>query len=166
MNFSADKAIFLDRDGVINYKALEGEYIRTWREIRFIPGAIEAVASLNRGGYRVFIVTNQRGVAIQKVRVGDLTEIHRRIKEEFAGAGAVISQIYYCAHDIPAACSCRKPQPGMLRRAAREHNLRLQASWMIGDSLTDIQAGENAGCRTVCLVLKTQLQWVCRIPRL
>jgi D-glycero-D-manno-heptose 1,7-bisphosphate phosphatase len=151
VNFSDSKAIFLDRDGVINYKAPEGEYIATWHEVRFIPGAMEAVAQLNRGGYRVFIVTNQRGIAVQKVRLENLTEIHRRIKEEFALAGAIISEIYYCAHDVSEMCICRKPQPGMLRRAAGEHGIDLQASWMIGDSTKDVQAGEKAGCRTILL---------------
>jgi D-glycero-D-manno-heptose 1,7-bisphosphate phosphatase len=145
------KAVFLDRDGVVNQKAPEGEYIRTWKEIQFLPGAAKAVASLNRAGYKVFIVTNQRGVATQKVKTNDLLEIHDRIQREFARNGAVISQIYYCPHDLPANCFCRKPRPGMLVRAAREHNLDLRTSWMVGDSITDAKAGENAGCRAVLL---------------
>jgi D-glycero-D-manno-heptose 1,7-bisphosphate phosphatase len=145
------KAAFLDRDGVINYKAPEGEYIRTWHEIRLIPGAMRAVAELNSNGYQVFIVTNQRGIAIQKVRVEDLAEIHHLIKKKFARAGANISEIYYCPHDISERCDCRKPQPGMLERAAREFHIDLQASWMVGDSPKDVQAGENAGCHTVLL---------------
>jgi D-glycero-D-manno-heptose 1,7-bisphosphate phosphatase len=145
------KAAFLDRDGVINYKAPEGAYIRTWWEIRFIPGAMGAVAKLNSSGYQVFVVTNQRGIAIQKVRVEDLAEIHRSMKEEFARAGADISEIYYCPHDISEMCLCRKPHPGMLLRAAREFNIDLQVSWMIGDSPKDVQAGERAGCHTVLL---------------
>jgi D-glycero-D-manno-heptose 1,7-bisphosphate phosphatase len=151
MNSLKNKAVFLDRDGVINHKAPEGDYITNWREIDFISGAVDAVADLNRAGYRVFIVTNQRGVATRKIKKEDLLEIHERIKEEFAHGGALISEIYYCPHDISAKCSCRKPQPGMLRRAAREHSLNLNASWMIGDSVTDVEAGDNAGCRTVLL---------------
>ncbi|MGA8153348.1 MAG: HAD family hydrolase [Terriglobales bacterium] len=151
MNFLPSKAVFLDRDGVVNQKAPEGEYIRTWREIQFLPGAAKAVASLNRAGYKVFVVTNQRGVATQKVKTNDLLEIHDRIQREFAQDGAVISQIYYCPHDIAAKCFCRKPQPGMLQQAAQEHKLDLRASWMVGDSLTDVKAGENAGCRAILL---------------
>jgi len=151
MNSLPSRAVFLDRDGVINHKAPEGDYIRTWGEVQFIPGAVAAVASLNRAGYEVFVVTNQRGIATQKVRLQDLLEIHLRIQQEFAQAGAVISQIYYCPHDLSERCSCRKPQPGMLRRAAREHRLDLRACWMIGDSLSDVKAGENAGCRSVLL---------------
>src|SRR5690349_11793471 len=115
-------AVFLDRDGVINRKAPEGDYIGAWEEVQFIEGAIEAVASLNRAGYKVFVVTNQRGIATKKVKLENLLDIHLRIQQEFTRAGAVISQIYYCPHDLSAKCSCRKPQPGMLRRAAREHN--------------------------------------------
>ena len=151
MEYSPKKAVFLDRDGVINHKAQEGDYIRTWDEIRFLPGAVPAVASLNRAGFKVFVVTNQRGVATRKVRMQDLLTIHARIQHVFALAGGVISQIYYCPHNTSENCGCRKPQPGMLKRAAREHNLDLRASWMIGDSLTDVKAGENAGCRSVLL---------------
>jgi len=94
MSAALTRAVFLDRDGVINHKAPEGEYIRTWTEIHFIPGAMEAVAFLNRAGYRIFVVTNQRGIATQKVRIEDLLDIHDRIQREFALRGANISQIY------------------------------------------------------------------------
>jgi D-glycero-D-manno-heptose 1,7-bisphosphate phosphatase len=151
MNCSPNKAVFLDRDGVVNQKAPDGEYIRTWREIRFLPGAAKAVVSLNHAGYKVIVVTNQRGIATQKIRTRDLLEIHEHILREFAEHGAVISQIYYCPHDLAEKCFCRKPKPGMLQRAAHEHNLDLTASWMVGDSITDVKAGENAGCRTILL---------------
>jgi D-glycero-D-manno-heptose 1,7-bisphosphate phosphatase len=151
MECSPKKAVFLDRDGVINHKAQEGDYIRTWDEIRFLPGAVSAVVSLNRAGFKVFVVTNQRGIATRKVRMRDLLKIHARIQHVFSLAGGVISQIYYCPHNTSENCGCRKPRPGMLKRAAREHNLDLSASWMVGDSLTDVKAGENAGCRSVLL---------------
>jgi len=151
MNCLPSKAVFLDRDGVVNRKAPEGEYIRRWQEIQFLPGAAKAVASLNHAGYKVFVVTNQRGIATRKVKTDDLLEIHRRIQCEFAQHGGVITQIYYCPHDLPANCCCRKPQPGMLQQAAREYNVDLNASWMVGDSITDVKAGENAGCRTIFL---------------
>jgi D-glycero-D-manno-heptose 1,7-bisphosphate phosphatase len=151
MNPSPTRAVFLDRDGVINHKASEGDYIRTWGEVQFIPGAVEAVASLNRAGYKVFVVTNQRGIATHRVRLEDLLEIHLHIQKKFALAGALISQIYYCPHDLAQRCSCRKPQPGMLRLAAREHHLDLATCWMVGDSLSDVKAGENAGCQSVLL---------------
>jgi D-glycero-D-manno-heptose 1,7-bisphosphate phosphatase len=144
-------AVFLDRDGVINRKAAEGEYIRSWREIELLPGAGAAVAALNRAGFKVFIVTNQRGIATCKIRIEDLTELHSRMKEELARTGAAISDVYYCPHDTASRCSCRKPQPGMLLRAAEEYGVDLRASWMIGDSISDVEAGARAGCRTVLL---------------
>lgn len=155
MNSLPGKAVFLDRDGVINHKAPNGEYIGSWSEIQFIPGAVKAVASLNRAGYKVFVVTNQRGIATLRIKMADLFDIHNRMQETFANNGAIISQIYYCPHDISAMCSCRKPQPGMLKRAAHEHKLDLHASWMIGDSITDVEAGDNAGCRTILLASVT-----------
>jgi len=145
------RAVFLDRDGVINHKAPEGDYIRTWCEIELIAGAVKAVASLNHAGYKVFVATNQRGVATSRVRTEDLLDIHKRIRWEFARGGAVISEIYYCPHDTSDNCACRKPQPGMLQQAAREHGLDLRFSWMVGDSISDVRAGENAGCRNVLL---------------
>jgi D-glycero-D-manno-heptose 1,7-bisphosphate phosphatase len=151
MNSSRSKAVFLDRDGVINHKAPEGDYITSWDEIEFMPGAVKAVASLNRAGFQVFVVTNQRGVATAKIKMEDLLHIHERIQQELADFNAVISQIYFCPHDTVAKCSCRKPKPGMLLRAAREHRLNLRASWMVGDSITDVKAGESAGCRNVLL---------------
>jgi D-glycero-D-manno-heptose 1,7-bisphosphate phosphatase len=151
MNSSKSKAVFLDRDGVINRKAPEGAYIRTWREIQLIPGAVRAVASLNGAGYKVFVVTNQRGIATSKVRIEDLLDIHYRIQQDFTRGGAVISEIYHCPHDTSANCCCRKPKPGMLQRAAQEHDVDLRGSWMVGDSISDVKAGENAGCRNVLL---------------
>lgn len=151
MSFLPIKAVFLDRDGVINRKAPEGDYIRKWREIQLLPGAVNAVATLNRAGFKVFVVTNQRGVALSKVRIEDLLEIHDRVRIEFARGGALISQIYYCPHDIQSMCACRKPKPGMLHRAAAEHNVDLKASWMVGDSISDVKAGESAGCSNVLL---------------
>jgi D-glycero-D-manno-heptose 1,7-bisphosphate phosphatase len=165
MNSLPGKAVFLDRDGVINRKAPDGEYIRNWSEIQFIPGAVKAVASLNCAGYKVFVVTNQRGLATLRIKMADLFDIHSRMQEAFAINGAVISQIYYCPHDISAMCTCRKPQPGMLKRAAHEHNLDLQTSWMIGDSLTDVEAGDNAGCRTVLLASVTLSTVELKLPK-
>ena len=165
MNFLASRAIFLDRDGVINHKAPEGDYIRAWHEIEFIPGALKAVASLNRAGFQVFVVTNQRGIATVRVKMEDLLHIHQRIQQEFARSGAVISQIYFCPHDMAVNCSCRKPKPGMLFRAAGDHSLNLRASWMVGDSITDVKAGENAGCRSVLLTSRVpDLSGLSRLP--
>jgi D-glycero-D-manno-heptose 1,7-bisphosphate phosphatase len=151
VNSSRNKAAFLDRDGVINDKPPEGEYITSYHDIRFIPGALDAAAKLKRAGYQLFIITNQRGVATRKLTIDDLTAIHAHIAKAFERTRARISHIYYCPHDISEMCSCRKPHPGMLERAAQEYCVDLQASWMIGDSAIDVQAGQSAGCRTVLI---------------
>ena len=145
------KAAFLDRDGVINEKAPDGEYVTRWEDFRLLPGAMEGIAQLNRAGFCVIIVTNQRCVAKGLLTEEELGILHRRMTHELALGGATIDALYYCPHELDSACSCRKPEPGMLLEAARSRNLDLAASWMIGDSQRDIQAGKNAGCRTAWL---------------
>lgn len=140
-------AIFLDRDGVIIRKAADGEYITEWSEVEFLTGALEAIAALGRQGYKVFIVTNQRGVATGKIKREKLAEIHTKLRAA-VGCGPGISEIYCCTHDISERCECRKPKPGMLLRAAQEHHLQLSRCWMIGDSESDIAAGKSVGCKT------------------
>jgi len=145
-----NKAAFLDRDGVINRKALtEEEYVTCWEEMRILPGVAQAIALLNRAGFLVIVVSNQRSVAKGLITEAELNSIHQRMCDELAGAGATIHGVYYCPHELEPACDCRKPQPGMLLRAARVHDIDLSVSWMIGDSDKDVEAGKSAGCRTV-----------------
>ena len=143
------KAAFLDRDGVINRKAPEGQYVTRWADMEFLPGSREAVRLLNDAGYVVIVVSNQRCVAKGLITNDELRAMHARMCQEFHAAGAIIDAIYYCPHDNTPPCGCRKPQPGMLFDAAREHNVDLRSSWMIGDSEHDVRAGRNAGCKTV-----------------
>jgi D-glycero-D-manno-heptose 1,7-bisphosphate phosphatase len=145
------RAAFLDRDGVINRKAPEGAYIISWGEMEFLPGVVSAVKQLNAADYRVIVVTNQRCVAKGLITPEQLEAMNRRICDQFAAEGAIIDAIYYCPHDFHDACSCRKPNPGMLLAASRERQIDLSQSWMIGDSDSDIQAGISAGCRTARL---------------
>jgi D-glycero-D-manno-heptose 1,7-bisphosphate phosphatase len=145
------KAVFLDRDGVINKKAPDGQYVTLWEDFRFLPGVVEGISQLNRAGFFVVVVTNQRCVAKGLLTELDLKDLHQRMTGELAKAGATIDAIYYCPHEMEPRCDCRKPAPGMLLEASRAHGLNLSGSWMIGDSDADIQAGKNAGCRTVRL---------------
>lgn len=147
-----NKAIFLDRDGVINRKPREGDYITSWAEFQLLPGAAEAIARLNRAGYLAIVVTNQRCVAKGLLSADDLEQMHQQMSEALLQANAKLDGIYYCPHDYEPACKCRKPAPGMLLEAARRHNIDLGSSWMIGDSEIDMQAGVNAGCRTARVV--------------
>lgn len=148
------KAVFLDRDGVINRKLPKGRYVTKWDELEILPGVPEAITLLNQAGYLVFIATNQRGVAKGLMSLDDLEAIHRRLSTELASRGATIAQVYYCPHDVSPPCRCRKPAPGMLLDAAVAHNLNLGDSWMIGDSSRDIEAGHQAGCRTIRVIHK------------
>jgi histidinol-phosphate phosphatase family protein len=143
------KAIFLDRDGVINRKAPEGEYIRSWDEFEFLPGVGGAVRRLNDAEYLVIIVTNQRGVARGQIISSELDRIHQKLVSKLADEGATIHGIYYCPHALDENCGCRKPQPGLLTRAVEEFGIDTKRSWMIGDSVADVQAGQRAGCRTI-----------------
>jgi D-glycero-D-manno-heptose 1,7-bisphosphate phosphatase len=144
-----NKAAFLDRDGVINRKAeTEDEYITRWEEMHILPGVVEAIALLNRSGFRVIVVTNQRCVAKGFLTSNELESVHRRMCQELAAMGAVIDEVYYCPHEEQPPCGCRKPEPGMLLEAANEYEVDLTSSWMIGDSEKDVEAGKSAGCRT------------------
>jgi D-glycero-D-manno-heptose 1,7-bisphosphate phosphatase len=143
------RAAFLDRDGVINRKAPEGQYVTTWNAIQFLPGTVEAISLLNRAGFLVVVVTNQRCIARDLVTEEAVESLHDRMRRAFKSAGAIIDDFCYCPHDSDPACDCRKPKPGLLLTAARNHELSLARCWMIGDSSSDILAGRNAGCKTV-----------------
>lgn len=152
----SSKAVFLDRDGVINRKAPGEGYVTRWEDMRFLPGVAESIALLNRVGFQVIVVSNQRCVAKGLVTSEALDGVHRRMCDWFAAAGARIDAVYYCPHEEEPPCTCRKPKPGMLLAAAREHHIDLAASWMVGDSDIDVEAGKNAGCRTARLMNATE----------
>jgi D-glycero-D-manno-heptose 1,7-bisphosphate phosphatase len=143
------KAAFLDRDGVINRKAPEGHYVTRWEDFEFLPHVAEGIGLLERAGFSVIVVSNQRGVAKGLLTVAELESIHQRMRQQLADADAHLTAIYYCPHDSGPFCACRKPAPGMLFQAAREHRIDLPSSWMVGDSDIDMEAGKAAGCRTV-----------------
>jgi D-glycero-D-manno-heptose 1,7-bisphosphate phosphatase len=147
------KAAFLDRDGVINRKAPEGQYVTRWENMEFLPGVHEAVRLLNDAGFFVVVVSNQRCVAKGLITTVELESLHSRMCREFKAAGATLDAVYYCPHEYEPPCACRKPQPGMLVDAALEHEIDLTRSWMIGDSGHDVEAGRAAGCRTVRLMV-------------
>jgi D-glycero-D-manno-heptose 1,7-bisphosphate phosphatase len=144
--------VFLDRDGVINRKAPEGQYVTRWEDFHVLPGVVEGITLLNRSGYCVIVVTNQRCIAKGLMTVADLEKMHQRMSDFLARAGATIDAIYYCPHEVEQFCNCRKPASGMLLDAARSCGIELPASWIIGDSDIDIEAGKNAGCRTARLL--------------
>jgi len=146
------RAVFLDRDGVINRKAAEGTYVTRWEDFQFLPGVSQAILLLNRAGWSVIVISNQRCVAKGLLTVAELESIHRKMREALAGEGARLDAIYYCPHEKEPPCGCRKPLPGMLLAAAEEHQIDLQSSWMVGDAESDMEAGKSAGCRTLRII--------------
>ena len=143
-------AAFLDRDGTINVKAPEGDYIDAPQRLVLLDGAASAVRRLNEEGIRVFVVTNQRGIALGRMTEEDLEDVHRRLDELLAADGARIDAYYHCPHDH-GQCDCRKPGTGMLERAAAEHAIDLSQCVLIGDSDSDVEAGRRVGAKTVLL---------------
>ncbi len=144
--------IFLDRDGVINQNPPNWGYVRTWEEFDFIPNAQKAIRDLTENGYRVIVVTNQAGIGRGLFSEENLTDIHSRMVAEITDTGGSIDSIYYCPHHPDAGCKCRKPKPGMLTRAAAEHRIELSRAYLIGDSTTDIEAGQRAGVSTILVL--------------
>lgn len=140
-------AVFLDRDGVINRKAPEGEYICHWGEFAFLPGVFEAIARLHDAGYLVFVFTNQRGVALRRMTLEALETIHQRMCDALAAAGAPIEAVFVCPHGLDDGCPCRKPKPGMLLEARARYGVDLTRSIVIGDSQSDLEAGRAVGAR-------------------
>lgn len=139
------RTIFLDRDGVINKKMPEGDYVKNWDEFEFLPGAVEALKLLQDNDFKILIVTNQRGIVRGLMSEADLINIHQKMQLELESRGVVLLGIYYCPHD-KNECDCRKPKPGLFFRAAQEHSIDLTKAWFVGDSESDREAGERAGC--------------------
>lgn len=143
------KAIFLDRDGVINRKLPEDHYVRNSSEFELLPDVLDALAIFRDLGFSLVVVTNQRGIGRGIMTETDLSQVHDFMKSLLRDAGLELAGLYYCPHDKTDYCDCRKPAPGMILSAARELNLDLSSSFMVGDSVADIEAGRNAGVRSV-----------------
>lgn len=143
-------AIFLDRDGVII--ANHPDYVRSWADVSFIPRALETLATMAGSPYAIVIVTNQAGVGRGLIPLAEAVSINERVRDEIVRAGGRVDGLYLCPHTGADNCDCRKPRPGMLLRAARELRLDLSRSWMVGDALTDLQAGEAAGVRPLLVL--------------
>lgn len=146
-------AIFLDRDGVV---IEDGHYVGSVDRVVLVPGSADAVAALNRAGWKVVVVTNQGGVARGYFTYDSVAVVHAHIDGLLAGHGARIDAYYFCPHhpdgELEAyrvACECRKPKPGMLRRAVADLNLDPGRSWMVGDRVSDLEVGAAVGARTI-----------------
>ncbi len=144
-------AVFLDRDGTINVKAPEGDYITRPEQLQLLGGAAEGIRMLNRARVPVVVITNQRGIALGRMNETDLMAVHSRLRQLLLQHDASIDAILYCPHD-KGVCACRKPGTLLLRRARCLLGLStLGETVMIGDSPSDVEAGRRAGARTVLL---------------
>ena len=164
------KAVFLDRDGTINKYV---GFLRNIDEFELIDGVAEAIKIINQSGYLAIVVTNQPVIARGEVTYEELDEMHNKMETWLGLTGAYVDAIYYCPHhphsgyegeilELKFECECRKPKPGMLLQAARDFNIDLSQSWMIGDGENDVQAGIAAGCKSELLgdTYKTVLDFV------
>ena len=145
------RAAFLDRDGVLNERPAPHTYVQSVGDLRLLPGVPDAVARLRFLGFVPVVVSNQRGIARGLVTWEALHEIEQAIQKYLTASGTSIEAFYYCPHDLDDGCDCRKPLPGLLHRAAREHGLDLTASVLVGDEESDVTAGKRVGCFTVRL---------------
>ncbi len=141
------KAIFLDRDGVIN-KRTESGFVLKWDEFEFLPGVIDAIKLINKKKIPIYVISNQSCVGRGMVTLEEVQDINARMLKELEKQGAHIDQVYFCPHHPDDGCDCRKPRTGLFKQAAKEHDIDLASSWFIGDSGTDIQAGKESGCST------------------
>lgn len=148
--------IILDRDGVINHDSID--YIKSPDEWVAIPGSLEAIAHLNRAGYRVVIATNQSGIARGYYDLATLDEIHEKMMHELATVGGYIEGIFFCPHHPDEGCACRKPKPGLLFQIEEQLGVPLAETYFIGDSHVDMKAAKAAGCLPL-LVLTGKGAW-------
>jgi D-glycero-D-manno-heptose 1,7-bisphosphate phosphatase len=141
-------AAFLDRDGVINKSAPEGDYITSWAEFEFLPGVPAALRALRDAGYRLIVVTNQRGIARGVMSQAAVDMIHERMSIALAEVGASVDAVFVCPHD-QGTCLCRKPGTALFAQALeRFPDISLTDSILVGDSMSDLDAGQRLGCRT------------------
>lgn len=150
-------AVFLDRDGVLNE---DRGYVHRWEDFSFLPGAIDALRQLQQQGYLLVVITNQSAVARGLCTESDVLALHERMRAFLREQGIELTAIYYCPHhpqgsvsDYAVACACRKPEPGMILRAAQAHGIDLSRSLLVGDKISDLEAGRAAGIPSLYLVV-------------
>jgi D-glycero-D-manno-heptose 1,7-bisphosphate phosphatase len=141
------KCVFFDRDGIVNVSPGPG-YVERWEDLHLIPEFVAAAKIALAHDYAVAIITNQRGVARGIMSQATLDDMHAKLCDALEAQGVPLLGIFCCTHERDS-CECRKPLPGLLLQAAKQNDIDLSVSWMVGDRETDVQAGHNAGCHTV-----------------
>lgn len=146
-------AVFLDRDGTLN---IDKGYVHRIEDWEWIPGAIDAIAALKKTGFLVIVVTNQAGIARGYYDEADMNSLHATINMELQKHGAPIDGFYYCPHHPEFGevreCECRKPMPGLIEQARQDFAIDLGRSWLVGDKVSDIQAGLVAGVKSILVL--------------
>jgi D-glycero-D-manno-heptose 1,7-bisphosphate phosphatase len=137
-------AVFLDRDGVISVN--RADYVKSWDEFIFLPGALDSLRSLAEHGMPVIVISNQSAIGRGLLSRQTADEINRRMQAEVEAQGGRLDAVYICPHTPDEKCDCRKPRPGLLYQAAEEHQLDLQSSYFVGDALSDVEAALAVGC--------------------
>jgi D-glycero-D-manno-heptose 1,7-bisphosphate phosphatase len=143
------KAIFLDRDGTVTLGTPFHERVDSIDKVVLLPNTLEALRQLAQLNYTVFLITNQAGIAEGLITLEQFNQINDELLRQIAPSGIHIAKTYLCPHGEGATCDCRKPLPKLLQDAAREFDIDLSQSWMIGDRTTDVMTGVNAGTRTI-----------------
>jgi histidinol-phosphate phosphatase family protein len=144
-----NKAIFLDRDGVINKK--RDDYVKSINELEIFPDIGEGILNLKKMGFLIIVITNQSIINRKIITVEELEKIHLSIQNNLKKKSCIIDRFYFCPHTPNENCNCRKPKSGLLLQAITDFSINSSESWMVGDCLTDIQAGEKVGCKTILL---------------
>ena len=153
---SKNKAVFLDRDGVINKNKIN--YVKTIEELEILPSIGIPIKKLKNNDYFVIVITNQSPINRKLITHEELNNIHSSIQKHLQFFDTSIDKFYFCPHMPEENCNCRKPNTGMLMQAISEFNIEPTLSWMIGDNDSDIQAGLAAGCRTLKICDNTNLE--------
>ena len=163
MKSMANRAVFVDKDGTL---IKDNPYNVDIGRIEFYPETYRSLRLMASYGYNIIVVTNQPGVAKGYFREVELNKVASTLRGIFGNRGIELSGFYYCPHDPNGTvdaysidCQCRKPNPGLILRAARDFNIDLSRSWMIGDILNDVEAGNRAGCRTIMVDRKNETEW-------
>ncbi len=142
-----NKAVFLDRDGVINYN--NEYYVKNEKEFRLLPKVIDALKLLKKNGYLLIIVTNQGGISKGAYTEEDLKRIHKKMFNIFKKNKVEIDALYYCPHHDKDKCNCRKPNTKLFKIAKKKFNISFRKSFLVGDKTSDIKAGKNIRCKTI-----------------
>jgi len=144
----ANRAVFIDRDGTM---AKDVSYCSRPEDFELLPHTAEAISLLNQHGFKVIVITNQSGIARGYFTEETLAEIHEKMKDELAKEGAWVDAIYHCPHHPDDNCQCRKPKPKLALQAAKDHDIELKDSLVVGDLQMDIDLGKAIGCRTILI---------------